>query len=304
MKSTVDAAAAKQGVWCAVGAYFSWGMFPVYWKALHQVPALEMICHRVVWSCLTLYVFIALRRRLSGMEAVLRRPRVLGIYLIAAILIGINWLVFIWGVNSGYVIETSLGYFINPLLSVLLGVLFFRERLRAGQWVAIALATSAVVYLTLVYGSVPRIALTLAFTFSLYGVVKKIAPLGSINGLTLETSLLLVPALGYLAWGAHAGIAAYPHAGPVMTVLLLGSGAVTTMPLLLFAAAAQRIPLAQIGVLQYIAPTMQFLLGALVYREKFTSSQFVGFVLVWISLALFGVEGAMFHRRRSTAQST
>ena len=289
-----------KGVWCAVGAYLAWGLFPMYWKALHQVPAFELICHRVLWSCVTLYVLLALRGRWSGLTAAVRKPRVVATYLAASLLIGINWLVFIWAVNSGYVIETSLGYFINPLLSVLLGVLIFRERLRTGQWAAVILATAAVIYLTLVYGSVPRIALALAFSFGLYGMVKKVAPLESTHGLTLETSLLVLPAFCYLAWRAHTGEAAFLHMGPISIALLLGTGVVTTLPLLLFSIAAQRIPLAQIGVLQYIAPTLQFLLGALMYHEKFTPAQFTGFVLVWISLALFGVEGVVEYRKRGS----
>jgi chloramphenicol-sensitive protein RarD len=175
---------------------------------------------------------------------------------------------------------------------------FLRERLRGGQWAAIGLAAASVLYLTLVYGSVPRVALALAFSFGLYGMVKKVAPLGSVHGLTLETTLLLAPAVVYLAWRADSGAAAFQHMPPAGLVLLLASGFVTTLPLLLFAAAAQRIPLAQIGVLQYIAPTLQFLLGALAFHERFTTAQFGGFVLIWISLAVFGIEGAMYYRKR------
>jgi len=292
----------RQGVWSAVGAYLSWGLFPVYWKTLHQIPALELICHRILWSCLTLYILVAIRGMGREIARAIVKPRIVAVYVIASILIGINWLVFVWGVNSGYVIETSLGYFINPLLSVLLGVVFLRENLRRWQWVSVLLAACAVLYLTLVYGSVPKIALTLAFTFGLYGMVKKLAPLGSISGLTIETSLLIVPALTYLFWQAHIGHAAFMHLGSSSVVLLLASGLVTTFPLLLFAAAAQRIPLAQIGVLQYIAPTLQFILGATVFHETFTPAQAGGFVLVWISLALFGIEGAVFHKRKGSSQ--
>ena len=293
----------NKGYAYAIAAYLAWGLFPIYWKALHLVPAMELICHRIVWSCLTLYAFTALRGRWSEALQALAKPKVVGLYLAASLLIGVNWLVFVWAVNHGYVIETSLGYFINPLLSVLLGVLFFGERLRRLQWAAIALAAAAVLYLTLVYGSLPRIALMLAFSFSLYGLVKKVAPLGSATGMTVETSLLLVPGLAYLAWQAHTGEAAFLHLPPATLALLLASGLVTTFPLLLFAAAAQRIPLAQVGVLQYIAPTLQFLLGATLFHEKFTPMQFGGFVLVWVSLALFGIEGAMYHRNRSATAS-
>jgi chloramphenicol-sensitive protein RarD len=289
----------REGVWCAVGAYLAWGLFPIYWKTLHRIPALELICHRIVWSCVTLYALVAVRGMGREIVKAIANPRIVGIYIAASLLIGINWLVFVWGVNSGYVIETSLGYFINPLLSVLLGVVFLRENLRRWQWVSVILASCAVLYLTLVYGSVPKLALALALSFGLYGMVKKLAPLGSISGLTLETSILFLSALGYLAWQARAGRAAFLQLDTVSMVLLLASGVVTTFPLLLFAAAAQRIPLAQIGVLQYIAPTLQFILGATIFHEKFTPAQAGGFVLVWISLALFGIEGAVYHRRRS-----
>lgn len=292
----------NKGAWYAVGAYLSWGLLPVYWKALHDIPALELICHRIVWSCLTLYIFTGLRGRWKELAKAFAQPRIVGIYLVASLLIGVNWLVFVWGVNSGYLIETSLGYFINPLLSVVLGVILFRERLRPWQWAAVALAGCAVLYLTLVYGSVPKIALALALSFSFYGVMKKIAPLGSINGLTLETSLLVLPGLVYLGWQGRTGHAAYLHLPPFTLALLLCSGLVTTFPLLLFAAAAQRVPLAQIGILQYIAPTLQFLLGALVFHEKFTALQFGGFLLVWISLALFAIEGGLYLRNRAAAQ--
>ena len=291
----------NRGVAYAIGAYLAWGLFPIYWKSLHRIPAIELICHRIVWSCLTLYVLIAFRGQWRTLFEAFSRPRVVGLYFVASVLIGINWLLFILAVNSGYVIETSLGYFINPLLSVLLGVVFFRERLRKWQWVAIVLASLAVLYLTLVYGTIPRFALGLALTFSLYGLVKKVAPLGSMYGMTLETTLLLLPGSVYLAWQAHGDHAAFQHVPPITDILLLCSGMVTTLPLLLFAGAAQRIPLAQIGVLQYIAPSLQFLLGAFLFREHFTSVQFGGFALVWISLARFGFEGAMFHRNRVAA---
>jgi chloramphenicol-sensitive protein RarD len=286
----------SRGVWYAVGAYLAWGLFPIYWKTLDQAPALELICHRIVWSCLTLYIVVAVRVRWGDIAAAFAKPKIVGIYLIASLLICVNWLVFVWGVNSGYLIETSLGYFINPLLSVLLGVVIFRERLRPLQWASIGLAAGAVLYLTCVYGAVPRIALALAFSFALYGMVKKAAPLSSLYGLTMETSLLLLPAAAYLIWQCAAGKAAVLHMQPVTVGLLLGSGLVTTLPLLLFTGAAPRIPLAQIGVLQYIAPTLQFLLGAVVYHERFTPARLGGFMLVWISLALFGVEGILHHR--------
>jgi chloramphenicol-sensitive protein RarD len=217
----------------------------------------------------------------------------------AAVLISINWLTYIWAVNAGFIVETSLGYFINPLLSVLLGVVFFRERLRPWQWAAIALATAGVVYLTFAYGSLPWIALTLAATFGAYGLVKKTAPLGSLHGLTLETSVLLVPAIMFLVYSDRAGNGALFNSGAISDALLMGAGIITAVPLLLFSSAARRIPLSLIGILQYIAPTLQFLLGVLVYKEPFTATKFMGFGIVWVALIIYGVEGLMTYRAQS-----
>src|SRR5512145_532907 len=187
-----------KGIWYAVGAYGAWGLLPIYWKWLQQIPAPQLICHRILWSCLLLGCVIVLLQQQQHFRAAISTPRIIGIYTITAILVGCNWLMYVWAVNAGFIVETSLGYFINPLISVLLGVLFLRERLRLWQWVAIGLAAAGVLYLTLIYGSFPWIALFLAVTFALYGLVKKTAPLGAVFGLTLETGVLVVPALLYL----------------------------------------------------------------------------------------------------------
>jgi chloramphenicol-sensitive protein RarD len=285
----------KKGIWYAVGAYVFWGLFPVYWKMLAGVPALQLLGHRIVWSFLLLTGVLLLfrqgrefRRALTG--------RVLLIYSIAAVLIGINWLTYVWSIGAGFIVETSLGYFINPLLSVLLGVIFLRERLRPLQWIPIGLAAAGVLYLTFAYGALPWIALTLAFTFGLYGLVKKTAPLGSFHGLTLETGILFLPALGFLLYSEFSGSAAFLHSAPLTDLMLFGAGAVTVIPLLLFASAARRIPLTTMGVLQYMNPTMQFLLGVLVYREPFNQHRLVGFSIVWAALILYGVEGLVARR--------
>jgi chloramphenicol-sensitive protein RarD len=292
----------KTGVWQAVGAYVVWGLFPLYWKQVEQVPALQLIGHRILWSFLTLAVLIAAtsQRMPSGRRTKAQAPRtkaqgpksfrVLTIYTFSAVLISVNWFTYVWGVNSGFVVETSLGYFVNPLVSVLFGVLFLRERLRPLQWAAVAMAATGVAYLTFIHGSLPWIALVLAFSFGSYGFLKKTAPLGSLDGLTLETGLLFIPALGYLAYSDCTGQGAFLHAGAVSDALLIGAGPVTTVPLLLFASAARRIPLSLMGVLQYIAPTLQFLFGVLLYREPFTRAQLVGFALVWAALLLFTLE--------------
>ncbi|MBL8056572.1 MAG: EamA family transporter RarD [Anaerolineales bacterium] len=293
----------NQGIWYAVSAYVLWGLLPVYWKWLHHVPAPQLLSHRITWSFLALAAVLGLTRRWPAFRAAIAQPGVRRAYLAAAALIGVNWLTYVWAVNAGFIIETSLGYFINPLLSVVLGVLFLRERLRPWQWPPLALAAAGVIYLTVIYGSLPWIALTLAVTFGFYGLVKKTAPLGALYGLTLETGLLLLPALAFLAYSEAAGQGAFLHAGLASDLLLVGAGVMTTVPLLLFASAAQRIPLSLVGVLQYIAPTIQFFLGLLIYHEPFAASQFIGFGLVWIALALYAAEGFLAQRRRPLVPS-
>ena len=281
----------NRGIWYGILAYATWGLFPVYWKWLQHVPAIQLLGHRIVWSFLTLAALLLLTRQWAAFRAAASQPRVVRAYVVAAVLIGVNWLTYVWSVNAGFIVETSLGYFINPLLSVLLGVVVLRERLRPLQWLPIGLAAAGVLYLTLAYGTLPWIALTLAFTFGTYGLVKKTAPLGSLYGLTLETGILFLPALLYLVYADRALNGAFLHGGLVSDALLVGAGLVTSLPLLLFSSSAQRIPLSQLGILQYIAPTLQFLIGVLVYGEPFTRAQAVGFGLVWAALLLFGAEG-------------
>lgn len=280
----------NKGAWQAAGAYAIWGLLPLYWKALHQVPALQLISHRIVWSSLLLLGVLLLTRQLARFRTRAFERRTLVIYTAAALLLGVNWLTYVWGVNAGFVVETSLGYFINPLLSVLLGVAFFRERLRPAQWASVALAGAGVAYLTFDYGRLPWIALVLASTFALYGVVKKTAPLGSVDGLALETGILFVPAALVLILAERAGTGHLVSGGWVMFAALAGAGVVTTVPLLLFSSAARRIPMLWIGILQYIAPTLQFLLGVYVFREAVSVHTLVGFAAVWAALVLFAGE--------------
>jgi chloramphenicol-sensitive protein RarD len=264
---------------------------------LQHVPALQLIGHRIAWSFVILLVVIFSTRQWAKFRSTLTW-RVAGIYLLAGVLLSVNWLIYVWGVNSGHIVETSLGYFINPLLSVLLGMIFLGERLRPAQWFPLGLAAAGVVYLTWSYGSLPWIALSLAFTFGIYGLVKKMAPLGSLYGLTLETGLVFLPALGYLLFVESTGQGAFGHTGNLSSLLLVGAGAVTTVPLLMFASAARRIPLTMVGVMQYIAPTIQFLLGVLVYKEPFETARLVGFSLVWTALIFFWAEGYLAYRAR------
>lgn len=281
----------KKGFWYALGAYFSWGLLPVYWKLLHGVAAVQVIGHRIVWSFIMLILFLSFTRQIQAFWQEAAKKKVLIIYFFAAILIGVNWFVYVWAVNANYIVETSLGYFINPLVSMLMGVFILGERLRKLQWVSVILAASGVIYLTVSYGRLPWIALTLAASFGLYGLVKKLAPLGSLYGLAIETGILFIPALIYLLFTDVTGGGAFVHAGISPTLLLIGAGAVTTIPLLMFASAAQNIPLSMVGVMQYIAPTMQFLLGVIVYKETFARFQLVGFGFVWLACLLFVIEG-------------
>ena len=287
----------NKGIWYAIGAYACWGLFPLYWKMLHGVPALQLIGHRIVWSCVFMILIITWIKQWKPFYKSALSLRVLSIYGAAALLVGINWLTYVWAVNAGHIVETSLGYFINPLLSVLMGVIFLRERLRLWQWISIALTAAGVLYLTVAFGSLPWIALTLAFSFAFYGFVKKIAPLGSLYGLTMETGILLVPATIFLLLTNKAGTGAFLHTDLLSDMLMIGSGLVTTIPLLLFASAAKRIPLSAIGILQYIAPTIQFLIGVLVFRESFTVAQFIGYGTVWLALILFGIDSFAAYRR-------
>ena len=287
----------KKGIWYAVGAYSAWGLFPIYWKWLHQVPALQLIAHRIAWSFILLAIILFITRQWKAFHAVALHKREVFIYLASAIFLGINWLTYVWAVNAGYVVESSLGYFINPLFSVLLGVVFLHEHLRPWQWVLIGLAGMGVIYVAVSYGQFPWIALTLAGSFGIYGLIKKTAPLGSLYGLTLETGLLFLPAVGYLVFLQSAGQGAFVTGGALTSLLLAGAGPVTTIPLLLFASGVQRVRLSTVGILQYITPTLQFLLGVLVYREPFSRAHLVGFCIVWGALILFWLEGFLAGRQ-------
>jgi chloramphenicol-sensitive protein RarD len=287
----------KKGVLYGIGAYLLWGLFPIYWKLLHSVSAIQLISHRIIWSFILLVLILLATRQWKTFRGAVFNRRMVLIYLASAILLSINWLTYVWAINKGFVVESSLGYFINPLLSVLLGVVFLREKLRPWQWAAIGLAALGVIYVAFSYGQFPWIAITLAISFGTYGLIKKTAPLGSLYGLTLETGLLFIPAVVFLIFMEGHGQGAFLHRGTVVDLLMVGAGLVTTVPLLLFASAAQLIPLSTVGVLQYITPTMQFLLGVLVYRESFNRSHLIGFCIVWLALMLLWVEGFVEGRR-------
>ena len=280
----------NKGILSGIGAYLLWGLFPIYWKILHHIPAMQIIGHRIIWSFIFLIIIVVfLKQGKNFLSSVLSGKRFV-IYMTASALLTVNWLVYVWGVNSERIVETSLGYFINPLFSVLLGIIFFKEKLRLMQWTPVILAAAGVIYLTVDYGRVPWIALTLAFTFGLYGLVKKIAPLDSLFGLTFETALAFPLALTYLIVVTSQGAGSFPNGNIPIDLLLIATGIITSVPLLLFAYAARNIPLSTVGILQYIAPSLQFLIGVAVYREDFGKSDMVGFGLVWTALLIFSIE--------------
>jgi chloramphenicol-sensitive protein RarD len=288
----------RRGTFSAIGAYALWGLLPVYWKAVQMVPALEILAHRVVWSFVIVTLLSFWGRRARGLAGAIKNPGALVTFLATAVILGVNWLTYIWAVNAGYLVDASLGYYINPLFNVLLGVVFLGERLRTWQWISIGIAAVGVAYLTLSYGSFPWIALTLALTFGLYGLLRKSAPLGALEGLTLEMAVLLLPALTYLIYLESVGNASLGHSPIATSMLLLLTGVVTALPLLAFGYAARRVTLSSLGMMQYIAPTLQFLLGVLVYDEPFSLARLVGFSLIWLALLTYSLDGFVTRLRR------
>ena len=296
--SLVGMWSAQRGVWFALGAYGLWGVLPVYWKLLRAVPAPQIMAHRIVWSFLFLLGLILIRREGAALWRSVDR-RTLTAYALASALLGVNWLTYIWAVNAGRIVETSLGYFINPLVSVLLGVLFLRERLRAIQWLAVGVAGVGVSYLTWQHGALPWVALVLAGTFAIYGLLKKTAPLGALPGLALETGILWLPAVVFLVLVEASDRGQVGRAGAFEWGLLFFTGVVTGLPLLLFAVAAPQIRLSTIGILQYVAPTLQLLIGVAVYHEPFGQVRWVGFTLIWAALAIYSIDSLWRMRRRA-----
>jgi chloramphenicol-sensitive protein RarD len=286
----------NKGVVCAAGTYLMWGFFPIFFKALNAVPADQIVAHRFAWSFLFLILLVVLRGEFVALRASLNLRTVL-IYLGAGVLLVFNWGLYVWGVINGHVVETSLGYFINPLVSVVLGMIFLRERLRPLQWIPLGLAASGVLYLTISHGKLPWISLGLAFSFGFYGLIKKLAPLGSLHGLTLETGTLFLVALGYLLIAEARGVGSFGHVDWPTNLLLALSGMITAVPLLLFATSARSVSLSTLGLMQYIAPTLQFLIGVFLYNEAFTTSRLIGFSMIWMALILFSVESLITARQ-------
>ncbi|GAC1387199.1 MAG: EamA family transporter RarD [Herpetosiphon sp.] len=289
----------NKGAVYAAWAYILWGLLPIFWKALHVVPALEIVAHRIVWSMLVVLVLVVLRGEARTVRDALRNRRIVLAYLVSALLLTMNWFVYIWAVNAGFVVEASLGYFMTPLVNVLLGMLFLHERLRHWQRVAVGVSVSGVLFLTAIHGTLPWIALALAGSFGLYGLVRKTAALDSLVGLTMETLLLLPAAFVYLLYLQSSGHGTFGHVSTTVNVLLAMAGVASALPLLLFAAGVRLITLTLLGLLQFIAPTIQFILGVWLYHEPFSLGQFAGFVLIWSALVIYSVEGFVRFRSRA-----
>ena len=303
---TIAHAESRRGLWIAAASFVLWGLMPLYWHLLKAVPSLQIVVHRIVWSALFVVGWLTWQNR-GWLRAALARPRVGWMLALSGLLIAFNWGLYIWAVNAGHVVESSLGYFMNPLVNVLFGVLFLRERLARTQWASVALATVGVAWLTVQYGHPPWIAIGLALSFALYGLIRKLAAIDSIPGLGVESVYLVLPALAVLLWaevhgsGGFLPMAGAPGWGIGMDVLLVVGGALTALPLIGFAFAVRRVPLSVIGVMQYIAPTLQFLIGVLAFGEAFDRTRAIGFGCIWIALALFAGDGVRRTRARSVA---
>jgi len=287
----------RHGLAFGIAAYGLWGAFPLFWTLLEPAGAVEILAHRMVWSALTMTLVVVLARRTGHLRRIIADPRSRWLLLLASGVISLNWVTFIWGVNNGHVVEVSLGYFVNPLVTVLMAVLILGERMRPVQWGAMGVAAAAVVVLTVDHGRLPWIALVLACSFGTYGLAKKQAGAGALESLCFETWVVAPFALAYVGWLVATGSSTFETQGLGHAALMVTTGVVTALPLVCFGAAATRLPLVTLGLLQYLAPAMHFLLGVLVFQEHMSGGRWVGFALVWIALTVFTTE-SIGHRRR------
>ena len=285
------------GILYAALAYIAWGLFPLYFKQVEDVPSLEVVMHRTLWSLVFVFGVLMVRRQWSWMGTVLRQPKVLAAFVLSAMLLSGNWLTYVWAVQNQHVVDASLGYFILPLVNVALGFVFLRERPRSGQWMAVAVAAAGVLWLAMQAGRLPWIALVLALSFGFYGLLRKVAVLGALEGLALETLVLAPVAAVVLGWWAWQGQGALVQGTPATVGWLLLAGPMTAVPLLLFAAGARLIPMSTLGILQYISPSLQFALGVWLFHEPFEPARLVGFVLIWAALLVYSMEGWWTRRR-------
>jgi chloramphenicol-sensitive protein RarD len=288
----------RRGLILGFAAYAMWGMFPLYWPLLEPAGAIEILAHRVLWSCVTMGVLLVVLRRTPQLRAIIRDRRVLVLLTIAAAVITVNWATYIWGVNNDRVVEASLGYFINPLVTVLMAVLILHERLRPLQWCALGIAATAVLVLSIDYGHLPWVALVLAFSFGSYGLCKKTANVGATESLAYETLAIAPFAAAYVLWLAVTGGSNFAAHGAGHALLFVATGVVTAVPLICFGAAATRVSMVTLGLLQYLAPVFQFALGVLWFHEDMPAGRWAGFVLVWVALVIFTVEAVNHHRRQ------
>ena len=285
------------GVICGASAFLIWGISPLYWKLLMSVPALQIAAHRVVWSFVFIIPIVALGKRKSEFFSALTDQRAMALLVLTSLLVGCNWLTYIWAINSGYLLQASLGYYINPLVNVLLGTVFLKERLRIYQSVAVILAAAGVLYLTVVYGQFPWISLLLAFTFGFYGLIRKVIQVGSLAGLGMETLLLTLPALGYLIFTDMQGSGAFLNLQVGIDLLLIGTAFITAIPLVLFAMSARRVQLTTLGFLQYIGPSGMFLMAVFLFKEPFRSEQLISFILIWTALVVYSIDSVIHYRK-------
>ena len=282
----------RRGLWAAIASFVVWGLMPLYWHLLKAVPSLQIVLHRLVWAALLVAAWLFWKQGRHWLRDTLRTPRAWWMLAISALLITFNWSLYVWAVNAGHVVETSLGYFINPLLNVVLGVLVLRERLDRMQWIAVAIAALGVLWLTFHYGSFPWIALSLAASFGLYGLIRKLVAVDSIPGLGVESLYLAPFALAVLAWTeTHGGSEFFGAWGWRLDALLVVGGALTALPLIGFSYAVRRIPYSTIGLLQYLAPTLQLLCGVFVFGEPFGRDRAIGFACIWLALAIYAFDG-------------
>lgn len=289
----------RKGILFAGSAYFLWGLFPIYFKTLHEIPALEILLNRMLWSLLFLLGVLTWRKQWAWIATTIQQPKLIASFAISALMLSGNWFIYIWAVNHDHVIDASLGYFMTPLVNILIGSVWLRERLRPIQWLSVALAATGVVWMTVQAGRLPWIGLLLAITFGMYGLLRKTSSLGALEGLSLETALLFPFAVAWLTWMSWHGQNSFIASSNNVKLLLLISGPITAIPLLLFAAGARRIPMTTLGLLQYISPLGQLLLGVWLYHEPFDSGRLTGFIAIWSALIVYSAEGVWMNFRTS-----
>ena len=277
------------GLLFGVGSYILWGLFPLYWPLLEPANPLEIVSHRAVWTLVFCLIVLALTKQMHSTLAIIKRPKIMAGLFLTTILVSINWLTYIWATNNGHVVEAALGYYINPLIIIAFGVLLLREKMRPLQWLAVGIAAVGVTILTIDYGRLPWVAISLALSWGTYGLVKKKLDLGALNGLAIETLISLIPYAGYLIYLGKQGTGQFGHT-PGLTILLISAGAVTAIPLLLFNGSTTRLPYSIIGLLQYITPTIQFSIGVWLRHEDMPAARWVGFLIIWVALIALGAD--------------